>query len=283
MVLCIHVSLCCVFAIVCNSMAFCTFNCTFTNSYSPCATTLSSLASFYIVCASTKWWSSASSSFNSSIHTGSIDVVLGLVCFLACQRRLLMHKTQLQMLQLCLCLKLSFMQTISSHYAFPSTHSKDFIECGDNLTTNGWIFNIPLSTLLNSFLTFVLLNNSSSSSCLHMCSLICASFSLTIRYSFSITPFALILMWTPKFQKRAQLQQQTQTTFDNYPFFTSLNISPITFIFSSTHRFFNNTWSLKLIQPIIISLCPLYNHVETLNIIIMSELCKFHLLVTPHP
>jgi hypothetical protein len=40
---------------------------------------------------------------------------------------------------------------------------------------------------------------------------------------------------------------------------------------------------LKLIQPIIISLCPLYNHVETLNIIIMSELCKFHLLVTPHP
>jgi hypothetical protein len=29
-------------------------------------------------------------------------------------------------------------------------------------------------------------------------------------------------------------------------------------------------------------MCPLYNHVEALNIIIMNERCKFHVLITPH-
>jgi hypothetical protein len=37
-----------------------------------------------------------------------------------------------------------------------------------------------------------------------------------------------------------------------------LNISPITFIFSSTHCLLINIWSSKLIQPITTSLCVPY-------------------------
>jgi hypothetical protein len=52
--------------------------------------------------------------------------------------------------------------------------------------------------------------------------------------------------------------QQTQTAFDGYPiFFSSLNIPPVTFIFSFAHYLLINAWSLKLIWPIITSLCVL--------------------------
>jgi hypothetical protein len=36
-----------------------------------------------------------------------------------------------------------------------------------------------------------------------LCSLLCASFFLPIRYSFSIALFAFILLWTPKLRKCA--------------------------------------------------------------------------------
>ncbi len=41
----------------------------------------------------------------------------------------------------------------------------------------------------------------------------------------------------------------------NTPFFSSLNIPLVTFIFSSACRLLINTWSLKLIWPIITNLC----------------------------
>ncbi len=104
-------------------------------------------------------------------------------------------------------------------HAYPFSHSKDDDECSNNLITNGWIFSMPsLYALLNSSFTFVLPNNSASSSCLHMCSLLCASFSLVILYNFSMAVSALILVWTPKLWN-AHNFQQTQITFDGYPIF----------------------------------------------------------------
>jgi hypothetical protein len=112
-------------------MACCTFNYTFVNNCSSCATTFSSLASFYTVCASTKWCSLVSSSFDSLMHTRSIEVPLNFMSWII------------------ICTNYIF-----TLYAFPFAHSKDDDECGDDLLANGWIFNIPsLSTLLNSSLT----------------------------------------------------------------------------------------------------------------------------------
>jgi hypothetical protein len=42
------------------------------------------------------------------------------------------------------------------------------------------------------------------------------------------------------------------------PFFSSLNTSPITFIFLPSYHLLINVWSLKLIRPITISLCVPY-------------------------
>ncbi len=117
--------------------------------------------------------------------------------------------------------------------------------------------NIQHSSLYSS--TFVFLNNSSSSSCLHLCSLLCASFSLDIHRSFSITFFALILLWIPKLKKFTQLLTINVNHFQRLPyFFMSLNISLVTFIFSFSHYLLINTWSSKLIRPIITSLCVFY-------------------------
>jgi len=43
------------------------------------------------------------------------------------------------------------------------------------------------------------------------------------------------------FENVHNFQQQTQIAFNGYPFFLSLNIFPITFIFSFTHHFLINT------------------------------------------
>jgi hypothetical protein len=63
-----------------------------------------------------------------------------------------------------------------------------------------------------------------------------------------------------------------------------LNIPPITFIFSHACCPLINARSSKLIRPITTSLCvdPLYNHMETLSIIIMNEHHKFPLPIIPH-
>jgi hypothetical protein len=144
----ISIALRCVSTIVYTSMACYIFNYTFVNSCSSCATTFSSLTSFYIVCASTKWCSSTLSSFDSSMHTRSIDVALGLVCSLACQGRLLLCKNSTTyVLVISMFWIIVYVNCIFSLYAFLSTHFEDDDECGDDLITNGWIFNTPLCSL----------------------------------------------------------------------------------------------------------------------------------------
>jgi hypothetical protein len=210
-------NLCCAFAIVCTSMACYTFNCTFVNSCFSYITTFSSLVSFYTVYASTRWCSSTLSSFNSSMHIGSINVALGHVCSLTCQRCLFLCKTStidvpvVFMSWIIICANYIF-----TLYTFFFAHSKDDDECGGDHIVNNWIFNTPFFVLLNSFFTFVFFNNFISSSSLCLCSLFCASFSLAIRYSFSITLSAFKLLWIPKLQKCAQLL----ATNTNYPIFS---------------------------------------------------------------
>jgi hypothetical protein len=53
---------------------------------------LFSLASFCIVCASTKYCSSTSSSFDSLMHIGFTNVAFGLVYSFPCQCHMLLHK-----------------------------------------------------------------------------------------------------------------------------------------------------------------------------------------------
>jgi hypothetical protein len=113
-----------------------------------------------------------------------------------------------------------FANYIFSLYTFPCAHSKDDDECDNDLIGNGWIFNTPsLSTLFNSSSTFVFLNNSASSSCLCVCSLLCASFSLAIFYNFSMAICALMLLWIPKLWKHTQLLTTNVNCFQRLPCF----------------------------------------------------------------
>jgi hypothetical protein len=75
--------------------------------------------------------------------------------------------------------------------------------------------------------------------------------------SFSITLFALILLWTPKLWKlnMHNFQQQTQTTFDNYPIFLILEHPTRHIHFFISCCLLIITWSSKLIWPVITSLC----------------------------
>jgi hypothetical protein len=105
---------------------------------------LSSLVSFCIIHASTKCCSIASISSDSSMNIGSIDVTHGHVCSLTHQRLLLLCKNSIanvpivSMSWIIICANYIF-----SLYAFPYAHSEDDDECGDDLTANNWIFNMP--------------------------------------------------------------------------------------------------------------------------------------------
>ncbi len=144
---------------------------------------------------------------------------------------------------------------IFSLFAFLFAHSKDDDECGSDLTTNGLIFNTPfLYALLNSSFSYIIFSNSTSSSCLHLCH----SFVLPFPLLFSI-----IFQWhflhsccyeLQNFENAYNFQQQTQFAYDNYPFFSSLNIPPFAFIFLPTHHLLINAKSSKLIWPITTSL-----------------------------
>jgi hypothetical protein len=135
-----------------------------------------------------------------------------------------------------------------------------------------------------------------------MCLLFYASFSLVIHYSFSIALSALILLWTPKLRKHAQLLATNINYFQQLPyFFSSLNISLIAFIFSSTHHLLINAWSLKLIRPITTSLCVpcittwkhlasslwmnvvdfIFRWLHIYNLLTLSVLTPLHLPCTP--
>ncbi len=200
---CLH----CVSAIVYTSVACYIFNCTFVDSCFSFAPMFSSLALFYIIYASTIDCSPTSSSSNFSMHTRSIDVILGLVYFLTRSYCLLLRKNSTAnvlivfMFWIIICTN-----CISSLYIFPSAHYEDDHECVSDLIANGWTFNTPsLSTIFNSFSTSILFNNFASSSYLCLCSFLYTSFSLVICCNFSIALSTLILLWTPKLRKCTQL------------------------------------------------------------------------------
>jgi len=210
----ISITLRCASTIIYTSVACHTFNCSSVDNCSSFTTTFSFLASSCTIYASTKCCYSTSSSPNSSMHIKSTNVALHPVYFLACQCCLLLCKNSttdvliVSMFWIIVCANCIF-----SLYAFPSTHFKDDDECNSNLITNGYIFNtLFFFALPNFFSTFVLFNNYASSSCLCLCSLFYASFSLAICCSFSIALSALILLRTPKLWKCAQLL----TTNANY-------------------------------------------------------------------
>ncbi len=187
------------------------------------------------------------------MKTRSTNVIPSLVCSLEHQR-LQKNSTSdvpiISMFYIIICANCIFLL-----YTFPFAHSEDDDECCGDLIANGWIFDTPsLSTFLNSSSTFVLFNNSTSSSCLHLCSFLCTSFSLAIIYNFSMAFFALMLLWTLELQKRAQFPATSANYFPWLPFFSSLNIPPVAFISLPTHCLLINTWSSKLIWPISISL-----------------------------
>jgi len=208
----ISIALRCVFAITYTSM----------DGYTSTSTMFSFLASICIICASTNCCSTTLSSFDSSMNTSSIDVALHPTCYLVCQFLLLLHRNSitnvlvLYILWIIICTNYIF-----SLYVFPSTHSENDDECGNDLTTNDWIFNKPSNfTLFNSSFASFFLNNSTSSSCFCLCSLFCTSFSSIILYSFLIAFFALMFLWSPELWKRSQLPTRNKkTTFDGYAIF----------------------------------------------------------------
>jgi hypothetical protein len=82
----------CAYAIAYTSMDYCTSTCTFVDRCTSTLMTFSSLMSFHAISYSIKCCSTTLSSFNSSMNTRSIDVVLGHVYFFACQLHLLLPK-----------------------------------------------------------------------------------------------------------------------------------------------------------------------------------------------
>jgi hypothetical protein len=88
----ISIALHCVSTIIYTFVACYTFNCIYVDSYFSFTTTFASLMSFCTICASTKCCSSASSSFDSSMHARSINVAPSHVCSLTHQHCLLLRK-----------------------------------------------------------------------------------------------------------------------------------------------------------------------------------------------
>ncbi len=153
------------YAIVYTFVACCIFNYTFVDSCSSFVVMISSLVSFCIVCASTKCCSSTSSSSKFSMHTGSTEAVFGFICSLTRQCcQFLRKNSTLDVPVVSTSWIIVYANCIFSLYAFPSTHFKEYDECGNNLIANGCIFNIPFFVLFNSSSTFILLNSFASSS-----------------------------------------------------------------------------------------------------------------------
>ncbi len=203
-------------------MACCIINYTSMNNCSYCKTMFSSLASFCTICASTKWCYLVSPSFDSSMHTRSVHVAHVPIYYLTGQCRLLLRKNSItNVLIMSMSWIIFYTNYIFTLYAFPSAHSKDDDECGNDLTSNGWIFNTPLFAIFNSYFVYLILNNFVFSSCLHLCSLLCTSFSLAIHCIFSIALSTFIMLWTPKLWKCAQLSTTNVNCFQQSPCFFS--------------------------------------------------------------
>ncbi len=183
------------------------------------------------------------------MHTRSTNVAPSPICFLACQHHLLLHKNStvdvpvIFMFWIIICANCIF-----SLYAFPSTHFEDDDECGGNLTTNGWIFNIHFFLFFSILLLFILFLTISVLPPTFICahpfefpfpSLFIVIFQLHFLHSYCCE--------LQNFENTQNFQQQTQIDFENYPIF---------FIFWTScmsHSFFHlpivliNIWSLKLI------------------------------------
>ncbi len=87
----ISIALCYTSIIAYTSMDCCTSTYTLVDSCISASTTFSSPTSFCVIYVSTKCCSIASSSFDSSMNTRSINVVLGFVFSLTCKRLMLLH------------------------------------------------------------------------------------------------------------------------------------------------------------------------------------------------
>jgi hypothetical protein len=118
--------------------------CTLVDGYTSASTMFSSFTSICAICASTKCYSTTSSSSYSSMNTKSIDVAFGPICSLAHQCFILVHKNStLDVPIISMSWIITYTNNIFSLYAFPFAHSKDDDECNGNLIANGWIFNTP--------------------------------------------------------------------------------------------------------------------------------------------
>jgi len=224
------------------------------HSCSSYITTFSSLVSFCIVYASTKWCSLALYSFDSLIYIESINVTPSPVCSLACQRCLLMHKNSIvDVLVVFMSWIIVYANFIFTLYIFPSPHSENDDECNGDLTTNDWIFNTPLSALFNSSFISILFNNSVSSYYLHLCS------------HSSVLPFPLLfaIVFNCTHTVVNSKTSKMCTTSNNKHKLLSI-ITLFIFIlehlahhihFSFARHLLINAWSSKLIHPIITSLC----------------------------
>ncbi len=173
----ISIALCYAFAIASTFVDCCISTCTSMDGCISASTMLSSLASVFVIYASTKCYSTTSSSSNSSMNIRSTNVIPSHVYSLARQPFYFCTKTQTaDVLVVFMSWIIVGTKYIFSLYAFPSAHFKDDDECNNNLIANNWIFNMPsFSTLFNSSSTYVFLNNSTSSSSLRFCSLFYAS------------------------------------------------------------------------------------------------------------
>jgi len=134
-----------------------------------------------------------------AFNTKSIDVVPSHVYKLAHQRFLLLCKNSTTNVPAwSISWIIIYTKYIFLLYVFPCAHSKDDDECGDDFTTNGWIFNTPSRFAFhNSFLLlffqqfhFLLLS-------LFMFIFLCVCvFFLAILYNFSITFSTLMFLWS---------------------------------------------------------------------------------------
>jgi hypothetical protein len=121
------------------------------------------------------------------MHTRSIDVAPSPIYSFTFQRHLLLCKNSIiNVLVVFMSWIIVRVNYIFSLYPFPFAHSKDDDEWDDDLRANGWIFNTLLNVLLNSFSTYVFLNNSASYACLCLCSPFCTSFSLLFVIVFQL-------------------------------------------------------------------------------------------------
>ncbi len=123
---------------------------------------------------------------------------------------------------------------------------------------NQWV-NIQHSITLFFFQCFFFvfpLNNFTSSSCLHLCSLFYISFSFAILCNFSIALSKVMLVWTLEFQICSQLPTTKENNFRQLPcLFLFLSFPPILFIFLHARHLLINVSSLKLIYPITTTFC----------------------------